>query len=1314
MSSDSINSSGKFRFSIDRGGTFTDVYAELPDGNFKVIKLLSKDPNNYKDAPREGIRRIMRDYYKENNECFACSDDKKDIKIPTNNIQWIRMGTTVATNALLEREGYPFVFLTTKGLKDVLQIGNQSRSFIFDLQMRKVPPLYEHVIEVNERVRIIKNQQKTSQNQQEEEEQQIPKGLYPNSIIKKTITGDYIEIIEKLDEEKVKNELKSYYDRGFRCLSVALIHSYCFPDHEKRIGEIGKEIGFEQISLSSEIMPMIRLVPRGQTSCVDAYLTPLITEYLKGFVSGFDEKMKENTQVSFMMSDGGLCPMENFHGYRSILSGPAGGVVGYGITSFNKKKKIPIIGFDMGGTSTDVSRYDGKFNHVYDTETAGVIIQAPQLDIHTVAAGGGSKLQFKAGMMQVGPESVGAHPGPVCYRKGGKIPSVTDANVVLGRIQAEYFPHIFGDDEKQPLDKEGSIKSIKQLTDQINEYNKQNSSSDEEFKPKTYIEIANGYIELANEAMCRPIRNITEAKGFSAKNHILSCFGGAGPQHACSIARRLGMKKIFIHRFSGILSAYGLGLADIVYEKQEASSFKLTNKILEKEIPKRFKKLEKKIRKYFYEKNFSDENIKIETYLNLRYNKTDTSLMIETPNDGNYKFVFENEYLREFGFKISNQFILIDDIRVRGIGKTNSIQYNQIHSLDDKNQENLLPNSIQSHKIYFNNQFYDTNVYYLHDFKKKSILHGPAMILNNTSTIIIEPNCIGKITKFGDLKIEIDVLNFDQQNVLDQISIDKVDNTTLAVFSHRFMSIAEQMGRTLQRTSISTNIKERLDFSCALFGPDGGLVANAPHLPVHLGSMQSAVKWQIDFLGSSWKEGDVIVTNHPSAGGSHLPDITVITPVFSNGSAVFFVASRGHHADIGGISPGSMPPFSHFLYEEGACIKSFKLRENGIFQEEGITEILKNPIKVHHENEKQLKNKKNISGTRNLSDNLSDLKAQIAANEKGIFLVKELIDEFGLDIVHAYMNFVQIQAEEAVRQMLCEISLKRNLNEIDSIVSSDFMDDGSIISLKLTINRKSRTAIFDFTGTSVETFGNFNAPTSITYSAIIYSLRCLVSEDIPLNQGCLNPIEIILPEGSLLSPSDDAAVVGGNVLTSQRITDVILEAFGECACSQGCMNNFTFGSDKYGGYYETIAGGAGAGPFWHGVSGVHSHMTNTRITDAEIFEYRYPVLLREFSIRKNSGGKGKFNGGDGVVREIEFLDDISVAILSERRSFCPRGMNGGHDAERGQNFYLKCLNQDSHEYRIINLGGKNELDVLKFDRIKILTPGGGGYGKVED
>ncbi|EGC31170.1 hypothetical protein DICPUDRAFT_50323 [Dictyostelium purpureum] len=1239
------------KFNIDRGGTFTDIYAEFPFEPYYIVeKLLSVDPDNYSDAPREGIRRIL--------ERIQKKSIPKD-NVDTTCIKSIRMGTTVGTNALLERKGERVLLVTSEGFKDLLQIGNQARPKIFDLNIVKPDLIYDSVLEVEERVQIINNQHLLSQ-YNDEELGKLERGT----------TGDYIKILKEPNLDKIKKDLTEQFKKGIKSVAIVFIHSYTFNRHEEMVGKIAQEVGFTHISLSHQLMPMIKAVPRGLTSCVDAYLTPLIELYIKNFEKGFDKSIKD-VDISFMMSDGGLCPVDSFRGFRSILSGPAGGVVGYSKTTHGEtgsnNNQQPIIGFDMGGTSTDVSRYSGSFDHVFETEISGLTIQAPQLDIHTVAAGGGSRLFFKSGLFNVGPESVGAHPGPVCYKKKGNL-AITDANLLLGRLLPQFFPSIFGPNQNEPLDYQATLSAFQTLTQEINNFQSKNN-----LPSMSEDEVAFGFIRVANEAMCRPIRNITEAKGYDCFQHILACFGGAGGQHACAIAQNLGMPKVYIHRFSGILSAYGLGLADLVIDKQEPCSLSY-NKENQDELKQKLQELMEDAKKQLLCKGFNEKDIICEGYLNLRFSGTDTSMMVKTPDNGDYEEEFKQNYKREYGFIIKGRDLLIDDIRVRVYAKGSDLNAITIPDADP----NSPPKPELVHKCYFESTGRtDTPVFLLKKLGGGDSISGPAIIIDNTTTIVVEPDCKANILKpSGNIEI---IVGNGKGKTIDT----KLDPIILSVFSHRFMSIAEQMGRTLQRTSISTNIKERLDFSCAIFSPDGSLVANAPHLPVHLGSMQEAVKYQVNLLKNSWKEGEVILSNHPQAGGSHLPDMTVMTPVYHKGEIVFFVASRGHHADIGGITPGSMPPFSKSIHEEGAAIKSLKIVENGHFQEDTIREV--------------------FAKSRNLADNLSDLKAQIAANRKGISLMEELINHYGLEVVHAYMHHVQNNAELAVRDMLYEISLANKLKPVDTLISTDYMDDGSKIELKLTIDREQRTAIFDWSGTGPEVFGNTNAPPSVTYSATIYSLRSMVKRDIPLNQGCLNPITTIIPPASILNPTAEAAVVGGNVLTSQRVTDIILAAFKACANSQGCMNNLTFGDETLG-YYETIAGGSGAGPTFNGFSGVQCHMTNTRITDVEIMEKRYPVLVKEYSIRKGSGGDGKYKGGDGVIREIEFLKNFTVSILSERRCYHPKGLEGGQDAECGENLVRR------KDGKIINIGGKNTIDLNSNESIIIKSPGGGGFG----
>eukprot|EP00051_Salpingoeca_urceolata_P022212 m.356716 g.356716 ORF g.356716 m.356716 type:complete len:1301 (+) comp19933_c0_seq2:767-4669(+) len=1249
---------GKFRFAIDRGGTFTDVYAETPNGP-RVLKLLSVDAA-YPDAPREGIRRIL--------EQETGIPHPRSQLVDTSRIDWIRMGTTVATNALLERQGERVVLCITKGFRDVLHIGNQSRPSIFDLQVKTPEVLYEHVVEVEERLVLDAD------------------GPVQGS------TGERLQVEQPVNVEKLRQDLQVAFDAGIRSVVVTLMHAYLYDAHERAVGDIARQIGFSHVSLSSEVIPMVRIVPRGFTASADAYLTPHIHRYIQGFRSGFVGNLA-GCNVSFMQSDGGLTSIDRFIGSRAILSGPAGGVVGYAATAYDPVTKQPVIGFDMGGTSTDVSRYAGSHEHVYEAITAGIPVQAPQLDINTVAAGGGSRLFFRDGMFVVGPESGGADPGPVCYRKGGKL-CLTDANVFLGRVRPEFFPKVFGHTEDQPLDAEATREAFLELTEQVNAFRREATSGSQ--TPMTPQEVALGFVRVANEAMCRPIRSLTQAKGHNTSDHILSCFGGAGGQHACAIAQSLDITKIHVHKYSGILSAYGLACAEVVKEMQTPCADSFAEENLAK-FWSAVSELAVSAASGLQADGIPKQQIAVEPFLNMRYQGTDCALMVPL-GDGvrvalddmalqpasraaDFGKEFRRRYQREFGFLVSDRDILVDDIRVRAIGSATNAQ-----DCTPAQLSATAPKPVAVHPVWFDVESVDTPFFEVREAAGHAI-KGPAILIDACGTIVVEPNCTANVDQDGDIEI---VIGTGKPRPIGT----ELDLIHLSVFSHRFMSIAEEMGRSLQRTSISTNIKERLDFSCALFDPSGGLVANAPHIPVHLGAMQEAVRFQINHLGSNLNRGDVLVSNHPCAGGSHLPDITVITPVFRDDAAkpVFFVASRGHHADIGGITPGSMPPASTSLRDEGASIVSFKLVSNGKFDEQGITTILSTPTGP------------GCSGTRNLADNLSDLRAQVAANQRGTVLVNQLIDQVGLDVVVAYMEHVQQAAEFAVRQMLKDVAaVTRERTGSTVLRAVDYMDDGSPICLRVAINEEEGSAVFDFTGTGVQVLGNCNAPRAVAYSGVIYCLRCMVGHEVPLNQGCLTPVNIKIPQGSLLWPSDDAAVVGGNVLTSQRVVDVVLKAFEACAASQGCMNNTTFGDETLG-YYETVAGGAGAGPGWHGRSGVHTHMTNTRITDPEILERRYPVVLQKFMLRDGSGGQGRFRGGDGVVRELRFRRPLKLSILSERRALAPFGLQGGSDGARGKNYLIRKGGQ------AINLGSKVTVDVKEGDVFRLLSPGGGGFG----
>ena len=1309
------------RIAIDRGGTFTDCVGNPGSGSMQddiIIKLLSEDPSNYDDAPLEGIRRLL--------SRFTGKEVPRGEALDTSKIESIRMGTTVATNALLERKGERIAMVVTKGFKDCLEIGNQSRPKIFDLAIRKPDVLYQKVIEIDERVTLEDYAEDPARHTteikagQESQDKDLVRGL----------SSEAVRILKRPSGDIVRTQLQELYDDGVRSIAVCLVHGYTFPDHEALVGRLAKEIGFEHVSLSHELMPMIKLVPRATSACADAYLTPAIKKYIAGFQAGFagglgtesvkKEEGAKGARCEFMQSDGGLVDVDQFSGLRAILSGPAGGVVGYALTSYDPETRIPVIGFDMGGTSTDVSRYgSGRYEHVFETTTAGVTIQSPQLDINTVAAGGGSRLFFRNGLFVVGPESAGAHPGPACYRKGGPL-TVTDANLFLGRLLPDFFPKIFGKSENEELDRKASEVLFQELTDQINE----EVAHDNEGKKMTPDEVAYGFIKIANETMTRPIRSLTEAKGHDTSQHRLATFGGAGGQHAVAIAESLGIRQILVHRYSSVLSAYGMALADVVDESQVPES-KIWSEEgdVKEQLQEKMEELKQKSTKKLLDQGFSRDKIEFEEYLNMRYRGTESALMVIKPsseeiekdfNGDDWAFgkAFVKQHQQEFGFTLPDRDIIVDDVRVRGIGKS----FEGLDKTVDQQLKEIKPKDLQNgkkygtSKVYFEGGRQDTPIYQIEDLEVGDRIQGPAILADGTQTIVVTP---GASALMIETHVVINIGKSEGQDT--KVNAKEVDPIMLSIFAHRFMAIAEQMGRALQKTSVSTNVKERLDYSCALFDSTGGLVANAPHLPVHLGSMSTCVRTQAEIWKGKLKRGDVVVSNHPEFGGTHLPDITVITPAFSGDSIIFYVASRAHHADIGGILPGSMPPHSRELFQEGAAIKSEKLVSEGHFNEKRMVELLYDEPAQYPD----------CSGTRCLADNINDLKAQIAANQKGINLISTLIDDYGEDVVQFYMRNIQDNAELSVRNLLKDVSARFAGHDLSAV---DYMDDGSPICLKIAIDAEKGEAVFDFAGTGPEVYANTNAPQAVTYSAIIYCLRCLISEDIPLNQGCLKPIDVRIPSGSFLSPSEKAAVVGGNVLTSQRVTDVILRCFQACAASQGDCNNLTFGfggnqangadAVKGFGYYETIAGGSGAGPSWDGTNGVHTHMTNTRITDAEVFERRYPVLLREFSLRKGSGGQGQHVGGEGVVRDIEFRIPVQASILSERRVYHPYGLQGGGDAACGLNTWIRKvkMRDDKGEEvvveRRVNLGGKNTASMQAGERIVVETPGGGGWGKV--
>ncbi|KAK3717959.1 hypothetical protein LTR37_005385 [Vermiconidia calcicola] len=1330
------------RIAIDRGGTFTDCVGNPGTGKMEddvLIKLLSVDPENYDDAPLEGIRRLL--------SKFQDREIPRGEPLDTSKIESIRMGTTVATNALLERKGEDIAMVVTKGFKDCLEIGNQSRPNIFDLAIRKPEVLYKKVVEIDERVTLedyAEDPERTNTDAEAiddaGEDAKLVKGL----------SGETVRILKKPQEQRIREQLQETYDSGFRSVAVCLMHGYTYPNHEALVGKIARDIGFDHVSLSHELMPMIKLVPRATSACADAYLTPAIRKYIDGFQAGFEgglgtESVKKEAgakgaRCEFMQSDGGLVDVDIFSGLRAILSGPAGGVVGYALTSYDPETRTPVIGFDMGGTSTDVSRYgNGRYEHVFETTTAGVTIQSPQLDINTVAAGGGSRLFWRNGLFVVGPESAGAHPGPACYRKGGPL-TITDANLFLGRLLPNFFPKIFGKNEDEAIDEQASERLFKDLADQINKELAGTSKNEE----MSMDEVAYGFIKIANETMTRPIRSLTEARGHDTSKHRLATFGGAGGQHAVAIAEALGITQILIHRYSSVLSAYGMALADVVDERQEPESKIWSD---QEDVRKYLQNKMAELKPTLKDQGFEEKHVHFEEYLNMRYRGTESALMVVKPSneeakneyhgdDWAFGEAFVKQHEQEFGFTLPDRDIIIDDVRARGIGKT----FEGLEKTVDQQLEEITPKDVGKDEkqygkksVYFDGGRQDTAIYKLEDLEVGDRIKGPAIIADGTQTIVVTPEASALL-----IRTHV-VINIGESDATEKkVNTTEVDPIMLSIFGHRFMAIAEQMGRALQKTSVSTNVKERLDYSCAMFDADGGLVANAPHLPVHLGSMSTCVQKQAEIWRGKLSRGDVLVSNHPMFGGTHLPDITVITPAFSGDKIMFYVASRAHHADIGGILPGSMPPHSKELFQEGAHIKSEKLVSEGHFNEERITELL------HAEPAKY----SGCSGTRGLADNINDLKAQVAANQKGINLISALIEDYGEEVVQFYMHNIQDNAEQSVKNLLKDVAKRFEGRDLSAV---DFMDDGSPIKLKVTIDAEEGSAVFDFTGTGPEVYGNTNAPEAVTYSAIIYCLRCLISEDIPLNQGCLKPVKVIIPKKCFLSPSGTAAVVGGNVLTSQRVTDVVLKAFQACAASQGDTNNLTFGfggnlegekAVKGFGYYETIAGGSGAGPDWDGTNGVHTHMTNTRITDSEVFERRYPVLLREFSLRPNSHGAGQHKGGDGVMRDIEFRIPVQVSILSERRVYHPYGLEGGDDAACGLNLWVrkvpkiqgsdadaetngdisqkpgatdKAGNGESgsdEEVRYINMGAKNTASMQPGERIVVMTPGGGGWGPV--
>jgi len=1205
---ETAQTSGVWDFWIDRGGTFTDVVARAPDGDVRTLKLLSDNPDVYEDAAVEGVRRLM--------------DLSPEAPIPAEAIRAVKMGTTVATNALLERKGAPTLLITTKGLRDQLAIGYQARPRIFDLDIKKPSLLHTRCVEVDERV---------------------------------TAQG---EVLRAPESETVRTQLSEAYEAGYRACAIVFLHAYAYPEHERQVAEIARAVGFEQISTSHAVSPLIKYVSRGDTAVVDAYLSPILRRYVDrvaarlGAVTAEQDQARqaETSRLFFMMSSGGLTDAALFQGKDAILSGPAGGVVGM-VATARLAGYDKVIGFDMGGTSTDVSHFAGGFERQFETQVAGVRLRAPMMTIHTVAAGGGSILHYDGARLRVGPDSAGADPGPACYRKGGPL-AVTDANVLLGKLIPAYFPQVFGPNADESLDAEVVAHRFSALSQEVG---------------RSPEDLADGFVMIAVENMAQAIKKISVARGYNVKDYALNCFGGAGAQHACLVADALGMSTVLVHPLSGVLSAYGMGLADIRAHREQAVEAALDENGLQQAEDLLARLAEQA------EGEIARQGAKAqETHkrLHLRYAGTDTALIVAFGDAQAAREAFETAHKARFGFTMPEKGLTIEAVSVEAVSPSPAIDEPQAQTLAAD-----APPAEETRSFYSGGAWHDAPVYRRERLKPGHRMDGPAIIAEPHATVVVEPGWACAVSPRDHIVL---TRTADKAGPKADTEVDPV---MLEIFNNLFMSIAEQMGTTLENTASSVNIKERLDFSCALFDAEGGLVANAPHMPVHLGSMGTSVRTLIELNQGAMRPGDVYALNAPYNGGTHLPDITVVAPVFDKTGTeiLFYTASRGHHADVGGITPGSMPPNSTRIEEEGVEIDNLKIVEAGRFREAEVRAVFEGgPYPA-----------------RNPDQNLADLKAQIAACEKGIAELNGMIEQYGLDVVQAYMGHVQDNAEAAVRKVIGVLS--------DGSFDVP-MDNGAVIKVKVRVDREARTAHIDFTGTSAQMENNFNAPASIVRAAVLYVFRCLVDDDIPLNDGCLKPLTIVTPEGSLLNPKPPGAVVAGNVETSQAVTDALFGALGVMAAAQGTMNNLTFGNDRHQ-YYETVCGGAGAGRDFDGADAVHTHMTNSRLTDPEVLELRYPVLLERFEIRSGSGGAGKHKGGDGVVRELIFREAMTASILSGRRLNAPFGLEGGEPGACGETLLTRADGTTK------TLAPADRVEMEPGDRLILKTPGGGGFGE---
>jgi 5-oxoprolinase (ATP-hydrolysing) len=1193
-----------WQFWVDRGGTFTDIVAQAPDRTLRARKLLSENPECYQDAAVAGIAEILAD------------------AAGPRHIDAIKMGTTVATNALLERKGEPTVLVITSGFADALRIGYQNRPDIFALQIRLPQLLYSAVIEADERV---------------------------------DANG---EVLQRLDAEKLRRDLAKARAAGFRSAAICFLHAYRFAAHETTAGQLAREAGFEQISLSHEVSPLMKLISRGDTTVVDAYLSPVLLRYIERLRRGLQRAKLNPERLLFMQSNGGLVDQSQFRGKDSILSGPAGGVVGM-VEAARREAGDRLIGFDMGGTSTDVSLFDGDFDYVNDTEIAGVRMRSPMIRIHTIAAGGGSLLTFESGRFQVGPESAGADPGPASYRRGGPL-AITDANLALGRIRPEFFPNVFGPAGNEALDREAVEHAFSEIATRVER---------ETGRAMSQEEVAEGFVRIAVDNMANAIKTVSIQRGFDPAEFSLCCFGGAGGQHACMVADQLGIRRVIIDPLAGVLSAFGMGVAPLRTYRQQSIETALDEATVERLVGV-IGGLEAKCGKALMAQGVAPQDASFRAILHIRVTGADTALAVRWDELSQMRAAFCRAHQERFGFAVESARLTVESLRVEGLGAAAP------HQLTEAS---LAPSAPKirpaSARLWSSGSWQDAQLHHWSALNTGDQIAGPALVLEENSTTVLEPGWKLQVNSRRQLVLTRTASEPRRESVTAA-----ADPVLLEVFNNHFMNVAEQMGAVLEKTAHSVNIKERLDFSCAVFDPDGHLIANAPHIPVHLGSMGDSVRAVLTDNRADMLPGDSFMLNAPYNGGTHLPDITVVTPVFdADGRGVLFVvACRAHHADIGGQTPGSMPPFSRSIDEEGVLLDNFLL------------------VRKKHFHETELRRQLNNSRfpARNPEQNIADLKAQLAANERGVQELRNMAAHFGLATVQAYMRHVQDNAEEAVRLV------------IDRLEDGDFsyeMDGGEVICIRVRIDRGRREALIDFGGTSEQIAGNLNAPFAVARAAVLYVFRTLVQRDIPLNAGCLKPLKLEIPEGCLLHPCYPAAVVAGNVETSQCIADALYGAMGVMAAAQGTMNNLTFGNERFQ-YYETICGGTGAGAGFPGTDAVHSHMTNSRLTDPEVLEARFPVLLRQFVIRRGSGGAGRQPGGNGVIRMIEFRESMSAAIISNHRRIPPFGLAGGKPGRPGKNYIVR----ENGEREALT--ATDEIEVHRGDVLVVETPGGGGFG----